>query len=299
MLSSRSSKGTSPMTAETVRLRGRAAAPGLAAGRISKLGNGVAKTSSFGSPEAERAALKQAIANAASELRALGGSQSREVAQILEFQLTLLEDEDLCAPAFAEIGVGVPAGQAWARALDTQIADYKAANDEYFRARASDFIDIRDRVSRALPRESNAAPVLPEGAILVADDLAPSPFLEIDWMRGAGIALKAGSATSHVATLARARAVPMVVSLGDIPAAEASGPCWTASGGRSRLRPRKRDWLTGACTWPSLPSAARTRPGLPRRPRSPAPGEESSHSLTFRDWAICRRKPLMGTASAS
>ena len=160
MLLSLSSKGTFPMTAEPVRLRGRAAAPGLAAGRMSSLANAVAKTSRFGSPEAERAALEQAIANAASELRALGGAQPREAAEILEFQLTLLDDEDLCAPAFAEIGVGAPAGQAWTRALDTQIADYKAADDEYFRARASDFIDIRDRVSRALSRESKSCPIV-------------------------------------------------------------------------------------------------------------------------------------------
>jgi phosphoenolpyruvate-protein phosphotransferase (PTS system enzyme I) len=233
------------MTAETVRLRGRAAAPGLAAGRISNLANGVAKTSSFGSPQAERAALEQAMANAASELRALGGSQPREAAQILEFQLTLLEDEDLSAPAFAEIGLGALAGQAWTRALDTQIADYKAANDEYFRARASDFIDIRDRVSRALSRESNAAPLLPDGAILVADDLAPSRFLEIDWTRGAGIALKAGSATSHVATLARARGVPMVVSLGDIPAAEGEWVLLDGERGEVEIAPseaRLADW---------------------------------------------------------
>src|ERR1700754_2084643 len=123
MLLSPSSTGTFPMTVETVRLRGRSAAPGLAAGRISNLANGVAKTSSVGSPEAERAALKQAMANAASELSALAGSQPREAAEVLEFQLTLLEDEDLCAPAFAEIGVGASAGQAWTRALDAQISD--------------------------------------------------------------------------------------------------------------------------------------------------------------------------------
>jgi phosphoenolpyruvate-protein phosphotransferase (PTS system enzyme I) len=212
--------GTFPMTVETIRLRGRSAAPGLAVGRVSYLANGVAKASSLGSPEAERAALEHAVATAAAELRALADAQPREAAEILEFQLTLLEDEDLSAPAYAEIGAGASAGQAWARALDTQIADYKAADDEYFRARASDFIDIRDRVSRAFSRESTAAPAPPNGAILVADDLAPSRFLEIDWTRGLGIALKAGSATSHVATLARARAVPMVVSLGEIPAAD-------------------------------------------------------------------------------
>ncbi|HEY1864920.1 MAG TPA: phosphoenolpyruvate--protein phosphotransferase [Roseiarcus sp.] len=233
------------MTAETLRLRGRSAAPGFAAGRISNLMNGVAETSNLGSPEAERAALEQAVATAASELRALADAQPREAAQILEFQLTLLEDEDLSAPAYAEIGAGASAGQAWTQTLDTQVEDYETADDEYFRARASDFVDIRDRVSRALSRASNAAPMLPDGAILVADDLPPSRFLEIDWTRGAGIALKAGSATSHVATLARARGVPMVVSLGDIAAADGEWALLDGERGEVEIGPseaRLADW---------------------------------------------------------
>ncbi len=52
------------------------------------------------------------------------------------------------------------------------------------------------------------------GAVLMGEDLAPSLFLETDWSRGGAIALSGGSATSHVAMLARARGVPMVVGLG-------------------------------------------------------------------------------------
>ena len=51
-----------------------------------------------------------------------------------------------------------------------------------------------------------------------ADDLPPSQFLEIDWSRGGGLALLRGSPTSHVAMLARARGIPMVVQLGSVPA---------------------------------------------------------------------------------
>ena len=49
---------------------------------------------------------------------------------------------------------------------------------------------------------------------MCADDLPPSRFLEIDWSRGGGLALLRGSPTSHVAMLARARGMPMVVQLG-------------------------------------------------------------------------------------
>ncbi len=149
----------------------------------------------------------------------MAASHGGEAAEILEFQLALLEDDDLSAPALADIGNGSSAGKAWGQALGAQIDDYSSAEDEYFRARAADLADLRDRVARHL--DGGDAPLaLPEAAILVAEDLAPSRFLEIDWTRSEGIALTAGSATSHVAVLARARGVPMVVGLGKIPAAD-------------------------------------------------------------------------------
>ena len=209
------------MTAETRLLRGLAAAPGLASGRLARLATRVGATrTGSGSPDAERDALAAAIATAGAELESVKGSQSGESADILDFQLALLADDELTQPAFDEIGTGAPAVEAWERALDAQIADYASAEEEYFRARAADLIDLRDRVGRALDGTGQAALALPESALLVADDLAPSRFLEIDRTRLAGIALTAGSASSHVAMLARARGVPMVVRLGDFAASE-------------------------------------------------------------------------------
>ena len=208
------------MTPETVRLRGRAAAPGLAAGQLAHLAHAAVKQKAIGSPEEERRALQQAIVRASADLAAIAVSQERDAADILAFQLALLEDDDLSAPAFVEIAGGEPAGEGWRRALDAQIADYSAAEDEYFKARSADLVDVRDRVLRLLSGENEAASALPEAAIVVAEDLAPSRFLQIDWTRSGGIALTGGSASSHVAVLARARGVPMVVSLGEIPAAD-------------------------------------------------------------------------------
>ena len=93
-----------------------------------------------------------------------------------------------------------------------EIADYETAEDEHFRARASDLRDIRDRVLGALSGAA-ADSRLPPGAILVGEDLTPSRFLATDWSGGGGIALTRGSASGHVATLARARGVPMIVGL--------------------------------------------------------------------------------------
>jgi len=174
-----------------------------------------------GSPDDERAALAAAIHEAAAEIAILVAAQSGEAVEILGFQGAMLEDEALAEGAFAAIAGGAAAHDAWTAALDAEIAGYHAADDPYFRARSSDLVDIRDRVLRHLLGldEFKVEP----GAVLVAEDLQPSQFLAMDWSQGGAIALGAGSPQSHVAMLARARAVPMVVGL---------GPAWQVLSGR-------------------------------------------------------------------
>jgi phosphotransferase system enzyme I (PtsI) len=96
--------------------------------------------------------------------------------------------------------------------MATEIAGYAAAEDEYFRARAADLIDLRDRVLRHLTGASRGHHAAP-GTVLIATDLLPSMFLSHDWSQGGAVVLAQGSATSHVAMLARARGVPMVVGV--------------------------------------------------------------------------------------
>ncbi len=166
-----------------------------------------------GDPAAEAQALRVAVAAALGDLADLLASSDAEGGSILEFQVVMLEDELLSAPAFGAIAAGRPAHEAWRDALDAEAAGYESADDEYFRARAADLRDIRDRVLSHLSDTASDIQ-LPPGAIIAAEDMAPSRFLSIDWSRGGALALMGGSPTSHVAMLARARGVPAVVGLG-------------------------------------------------------------------------------------
>jgi phosphotransferase system enzyme I (PtsI) len=166
-------------------------------------------------PDREAKALREGIARSASELRALAASADQEAAPLLEFQQAMLEDDALSGSAFEAIEGGASAEAAWTDALDEQIAQYRAAEDAYFAARAADLQDIRDRVLRVLT--GSPANETPPGAILGGDDITPSQFLAADWSRGGGIVLRQGSAASHVAMLARARGVPMLVGVRDLP----------------------------------------------------------------------------------
>jgi phosphotransferase system enzyme I (PtsI) len=196
-----------------LRFTGKVASGGFAAGPLARLLKSAGHSRGGGEPAAEAQALRQAIAASLGQLWELATGAESDGADILAFQIAMLEDDTLSEAAFGAIGSGASADRAWRTALDEQIREYETADDENFRARSSDLSDIRDRVLAVLyGAAAEARP--PQGAILVGEDLTPSRFLATDWSGGGGIALTQGSASGHVATLARARGVPMIVGLG-------------------------------------------------------------------------------------
>lgn len=197
--------------------RGRTASIGFAHGRFVRIAGIADGNQDVGTPKEEQAALRAALDSAGRQIATLANETGGDAAQILEFQVALLEDEDFLDPIVAAVLAGVPAEAAWLSALDEQIAIYNATADEYLRARSSDLLDLRDRVRRTLRGGTNEILRIPSGAVVCADDLPPSQFLEVDWSKGGGLALLKGSAASHVALLARARGIPMVVQLGAVP----------------------------------------------------------------------------------
>jgi len=197
--------------------RGRTASIGFAHGPFVRVDAGTNGERVAGTLVEEALALRSAIDVASGQIAELATIAGGEAAQILEFQVALLEDEDFIEAIFASIGEGSSADVAWRSALDEQIADYNSAEDEYLKARSSDLADLRDRVINILRGGEGQVLKIPNGAVVCADDLPPSRFLEIDWSSGGGLALLRGSPTSHVAMLARARGIPMVVQLGAIP----------------------------------------------------------------------------------
>jgi phosphotransferase system enzyme I (PtsI) len=196
-----------------LRLTGRLASAGFAAGPLAVMRSFASGQRSGGDPVAEAEALRRAIAAALGQLSDLAAHAKGDGADMLAFQIAMLEDDTLSEPAFSTIAAGAGADQSWRMALDAEIRGYEAADDEHFKARASDLRDIRDRVLAVLfGTEAESGP--PPGAIILGEDMTPSRFLATDWTGGGGIALTGGSASSHVATLARARGIPMIVGVG-------------------------------------------------------------------------------------
>ena len=198
------------------RLFGRSAAPGLAQGMVAALAAERPMQREVGTPAEEASSLRQALSQALTELEALGERASADAADMLGIQVAMLSDDELARPALEAISGGRSAETAWAIAMAAEIENYSAADDEYFAARAADLEDIRDRVLTHLAPGAGRT-VIPDGAVVVASDLPLSRFLAIDWVRGGAIVLTQGSPSSHVAMLARARGVPMVVGVEGAP----------------------------------------------------------------------------------
>jgi len=87
-------------------LEGVAASGGLAVGRLALCHGRRALRRVAGTPAEERAALVAAMARAAAQLEALAAGAELLAAEILEFQIALLDDDELTEPILARIAAG-------------------------------------------------------------------------------------------------------------------------------------------------------------------------------------------------
>ncbi|WAC29368.1 putative PEP-binding protein [Ancylobacter sp. SL191] len=216
--------------------RGTPASPGRARGPVhsARRADAALDDPVSGDP---RAVLRQAVAVAVDDLRRLAAEAAPDSAGILDFQIEMLLDEEILTPALVRIDAGEGAVLAWAGAMTAYINSFVPddRDDDAFAARVADLTDLRQRVLDALAGRPIAD--FPAGAIYVGADMPPSVFLAHDWSAGGGIALGAGSAISHVALLARARGVPMVVGLGELALADGEGAVIDGDEGLLRLAP--------------------------------------------------------------
>ena len=200
-------------------LQGVCAAPGLVCGPLFRL-TGIELPQDTGSHnvDEQRQQLDAALEQVRGEIRStLDHARQRknvEEEEIFAAHLALLEDPALLDAATAAIAQGSAATHAWRDAIQAQCAVLLALGKPLFAERANDLRDLQQRVLRALLGEAWHFE-LPAGAIVSAHELTPSDLLQLSTQNAAGICMAEGSATSHVAILARGKGLPCVVALGD------------------------------------------------------------------------------------
>jgi multiphosphoryl transfer protein len=197
-------------------LPGVVAVPGFAIGRVARLqrpqievseaGKGVAHESA----EFERA--RTLVRGRLSRVADVGGATRRE---IIATHLAYLDDPVLNEGTQEKIASGKSAGFAWRSAVRTSVAALQALADDRLRERVDDLLDIEAHVLLALAGEARPMNLsLPQNAVVVADELLPSELVALDRDRLVAICLAGGGRTSHVAILAAAMDVPMLVGIG-------------------------------------------------------------------------------------
>ena len=198
--------------------RGVAASPGLAVGpAVVWRRDEVELERTAADANHERRALDQAVAAAHLQLEALRGRLAAagddDRAAIFAAHQELLEDPDLLDAAAHGIRAGASAAWAWREAFGAQASRLDALDNRLLAGRAADLRDVGRRVLAHLVGRDDALRDLPEGAILVAEELTPSDTMALDRTRVRGLATVMGSATSHAAILARGLGMPAVAGL--------------------------------------------------------------------------------------
>ena len=170
--------------------------------------------------DAEIARLETAFDRARDRLRHLRSraeiQAGPEEAAIFDVQLSILDDKELAESVNALIRQNLGAEKAFDLILLEWRQHFARHSAPMLRERVGDLTDVHIRVLSILLDLPDHDPVdVPRGAnaILVTHDLTPSLTLQLDRECIAAIATDAGTATAHVAILARSLGLPAVVGL--------------------------------------------------------------------------------------
>jgi phosphocarrier protein FPr len=199
-------------------LRGVSASPGVAIGQVYQLRHAdLVLQERASDPNHERRALEAAIASAHLQLEALQARLATEAdtdrAAIFAAHQELLEDPEVLDSAAAYMRGGATAAHAWRQAYTAQAERLLVLRNPLLAGRAADLRDIGRRVLHLLVGREEAPHDIPPDSIVVAEDLAPSDAASLDRTRVRGFCTTMGSATSHVAILARGLGIPAVAGI--------------------------------------------------------------------------------------
>jgi phosphotransferase system enzyme I (PtsP) len=168
--------------------------------------------------QAESDRLLQAVQQAVEALRAQQAATDLSgIEQALsEAMVLMLEDDTLQAQILTGIRQGQWAPAALRDAIEMQAQAFSRMSDRYLRERATDVRELGQRILKYLQPDAIYPTAYPDQTILIGMDLSALQLAEVPRDRLVGIISASGTATSHVAILARALGVPAVMGVADI-----------------------------------------------------------------------------------
>jgi phosphotransferase system enzyme I (PtsI) len=144
---------------------------------------------------------------------ALHGPAGEEVGYLLDAHLAMLTQSRLVRGVVARIGSQKINAEAAVRIeIDTIAESFAEIGDAYLAARIDDIRVVGQRLIRNLTKTPfTAVGKLPQGTVLLADELTPADTALMDPARITGFATMLGGAESHTAIMARALGIPAVL----------------------------------------------------------------------------------------
>jgi phosphotransferase system enzyme I (PtsP) len=226
-------------------IKGSAASPGIAIGRVVVLSPTVdlynVPDRNAQNIDDEIKRFQSAIEGARAHIKKVGDSLSGlrpEEQALFDVYIQMLDDDALGSEVIRRISEN----NQWAQgALRDVILEYVAhfdqMDDAYLRERATDIKDLGTRVLEQLQDtlELVQDQHFPDNTILVSEELTPSMLGEVPEHKLVGLVSAKGSANSHVAILARAMGIPTLMGAVDLPVKQMDGIELVIDGYRGRL----------------------------------------------------------------
>ena len=202
------------------KVKGKGVIAGIAIGKILLAGQNL---DSFlvnykpGKADAEKKkaadALTKVAENLQKSIKEFTEKGLKEQAGILEAHRMMVEDPAMSAAIAEKIDESGSAPKAVLDAYEAQAEVFENMEDEYFRGRAVDMRDVGKRIAKFLLGIKE--PEI-EGKVIVAgQEIEPSVIAGLPTDKIGGVILGAGSTTAHAVIIAKTRAIPTVVGVGD------------------------------------------------------------------------------------
>ena len=171
----------------------------------------------------------------------LPGAAAEELGFLLDARLQMLTGSRVVRGVEKRIAETRANAEAAVRAEITEVAQHFARlEDAYLAARADDIREVGDRLIRNLTKiPYQAFSKLPEGSIVIAEELSPADTALMDPAHIGGFATAIGGSESHTAIMARSLGLPAVLGLAALVAEVQTGDTIIVDGsaGRVVIRP--------------------------------------------------------------
>ena len=203
------------------KIKGKGVIAGIAVGKIMLAGqnlDGYLKDYKPKSKDKEKKTAADALIKVAEDLKVsiekLKKQDMQEQAAILEAHRMMVEDPAMSEAIDAQVEESGSAPKAVLDAYEAQAQLFEGMDDEYFRGRAVDMRDVGKRIAKYILGIKE--PEIGEGKVIVAGhEIEPSVIAGLPSDKIAGVILGQGSVTSHAIIIAKTRALPAVVGVGD------------------------------------------------------------------------------------